>query len=189
MHINPQISLWRVCREHRNAKRDVMGKPEGKRFIGRPRRGQEQKSKIYLKELCRENLEWIKLAQDRQRDFCKSGNELRGSKISGNFCSSLRTITFSSRSVLSGDSLYMLHAYKQYFYGFGAIFPTRYSLHILCCCDVLVTCPTRSVSRHFCVKDFLQSVESRNQNCTLHFTTFVFVPKATVQRNPPPAQN
>jgi hypothetical protein len=39
MHINPQISLWRVCREHRNAKRDVMGKPEGKRFIGRPRRG------------------------------------------------------------------------------------------------------------------------------------------------------
>jgi len=108
MHTYPQIYLWRVCRDNRNPNRDVMGKPEGKRFLGISRRGWEHKSKIYLKELRCESLEWIKLAQDRQRDFCESCNELRGSKISGNFCSSLRTITFSSRSVLSGDCLHSL---------------------------------------------------------------------------------
>jgi hypothetical protein len=51
MHIYPQISLWRVCRENRNAYRDVMGKPEGKIFLGIPRRGWEDNSKIYLKEV------------------------------------------------------------------------------------------------------------------------------------------
>ena len=51
MHICPQISLWRVYRENRNANRDVMGKPEGKKFIGRPRRGWEDNSKIYLNPL------------------------------------------------------------------------------------------------------------------------------------------
>jgi hypothetical protein len=37
MHNYSQIYLWRVSREKRNANRDVMGNPEGKRFLERSR--------------------------------------------------------------------------------------------------------------------------------------------------------
>jgi hypothetical protein len=57
MHTCPQISLWRVCKENKNAKRDVMRKPEEKKFIGRPRSGLEDNSKIYLKKLSCKSME------------------------------------------------------------------------------------------------------------------------------------
>jgi hypothetical protein len=52
-------------------KRDVyrvfVGKPEGKRPLGRPRHRWEDNIKLDLKELECEDMDWIELAQDRDR--------------------------------------------------------------------------------------------------------------------------
>jgi len=49
--------------------RVLMGKPEGKRPLGRPRRRWENRSniKMYLQEVGWEGMNWIDLAQDRNR--------------------------------------------------------------------------------------------------------------------------
>jgi hypothetical protein len=44
-----------------------VGKPEGKRRLGRPRRRWEDNIKIDLQEVGCENMDWIDLAQDRER--------------------------------------------------------------------------------------------------------------------------
>jgi hypothetical protein len=47
--------------------RDVVGKPEGKEQLGRPRSRWEQNMKMDLQEVGCEGRDWIKLAQDRNR--------------------------------------------------------------------------------------------------------------------------
>jgi hypothetical protein len=42
-----------------------MGKPEGKRPLGRPRRIWEDIIKVYLQEVGRGGMDWIDLVQDR----------------------------------------------------------------------------------------------------------------------------
>ena len=44
-----------------------MGKPEGKRPHGRPRRRWEDNIKMDLKEMGCGGMDWIKMAQDRDR--------------------------------------------------------------------------------------------------------------------------
>ena len=44
-----------------------MGKPEDKRLLGRPRRRWENKIKMDLPELGFGGMDWIELAQDRDR--------------------------------------------------------------------------------------------------------------------------
>jgi len=44
-----------------------MGKPEGKRPLGRPRRSWEDNVKMDLQELEFVGMDWIELAQDRDR--------------------------------------------------------------------------------------------------------------------------
>jgi len=44
-----------------------MGKPEGKRPLGRPRRRWEDNIKMDLQEVECEGMGWIELAQDRDR--------------------------------------------------------------------------------------------------------------------------
>ena len=44
-----------------------MGKPEGKRPLGRPRRRWEDDIKIDLQEVGWRGMDWIELAQDRDR--------------------------------------------------------------------------------------------------------------------------
>jgi hypothetical protein len=44
-----------------------VGKLEGKRQIGRPRRRWEDNIKFHLQEVGREAIDWIELAQDRDR--------------------------------------------------------------------------------------------------------------------------
>jgi hypothetical protein len=53
--------------EGRNVYRDLMGKPEGKRPLGRPRRRWENGIKMDLKEIGWGGVEWIQLAQGRDR--------------------------------------------------------------------------------------------------------------------------
>ncbi|KAJ4426786.1 hypothetical protein ANN_26585 [Periplaneta americana] len=51
--------------ESRNTYRVLVGRPEGKRPLGRPRRRWEDNIKMDLKEVAYDDREWINLAQDR----------------------------------------------------------------------------------------------------------------------------
>jgi hypothetical protein len=53
--------------EERNAYRILVGKPEGKRPLGRPRRRWEDKNKIDFREIEWDGMEWMNLAQDRDQ--------------------------------------------------------------------------------------------------------------------------
>jgi len=53
--------------ERRGVYRVLVGKPEGKRTLGRPRRRWEDNIKMDLHEVGCGGMDWIKLAQDRDR--------------------------------------------------------------------------------------------------------------------------
>jgi hypothetical protein len=53
--------------EGRNMYRVLVGKPEGKRTLGRPRRRWEDGVKMDLRKIGGRGVEWIHLAQDRGR--------------------------------------------------------------------------------------------------------------------------
>jgi hypothetical protein len=53
--------------EKRNAYRILVGKPESKRPMGRPRCGWVDNIKMDLIEIRRDGMDWIDLAQDRNR--------------------------------------------------------------------------------------------------------------------------
>jgi hypothetical protein len=62
--------MGRACRTHwvkRNAYRILVGKPEEKRPLGRPRRSWENNIKMYLKETGRNSTNWVHLAEDREQ--------------------------------------------------------------------------------------------------------------------------
>jgi hypothetical protein len=52
-------------RERRHAYRVLMGMPEGKRSLGRPRHRWEDNIKIVLREIGRLGMDWIDLAEDK----------------------------------------------------------------------------------------------------------------------------
>ena len=61
--------MWHVCGEGRGVHRVLVGKPEVKRPLGRPRRRWEDNNKMDLQEVgvgvgCGD---WMELAQDRDR--------------------------------------------------------------------------------------------------------------------------
>jgi hypothetical protein len=56
-HVWWRVQVYRVLR----------GKPEGKRPLGRPRRRWEDNINIDLQEMGCESMEWIDMAQDRDR--------------------------------------------------------------------------------------------------------------------------
>jgi hypothetical protein len=53
--------------ERRGVYRDLVGKPEGKRPMGRPRPRWEDNIKMDLQEVGCGDMDWIELAQDRDR--------------------------------------------------------------------------------------------------------------------------
>jgi hypothetical protein len=53
--------------EKLNACRILVGKPEGKRPLGRPRRRWVDNIKMYLREIGWGGMDWIGLAQDRDQ--------------------------------------------------------------------------------------------------------------------------
>jgi hypothetical protein len=53
--------------ETRHAYRILVGKPEGKRPLGRPRRRWVDNIKIDLREIGWNDVDWIELAQDRDQ--------------------------------------------------------------------------------------------------------------------------
>jgi hypothetical protein len=68
----------------RNAYKILIGKPEGKRPLGRPGRSWEDSIRMDIMETC-EGVDWIHLAQDRdQWRALEHGNETSGSIKGGN---------------------------------------------------------------------------------------------------------
>jgi hypothetical protein len=53
--------------EKRNAYRILVGKPDGKRPLGRPRRRREDNIIMDLREIGLGGMDWIDLAQDRDQ--------------------------------------------------------------------------------------------------------------------------
>jgi hypothetical protein len=53
--------------ERRGAYRALVGKPDRRRPLGRPRRRWEDNTKIDLREVGWEGMDWINLAQDSDR--------------------------------------------------------------------------------------------------------------------------
>jgi len=53
--------------ERRGIYRVLVGKPEGKRPLGRPKHRWENNIKMYLQEVGCGSLDWIELAQDKER--------------------------------------------------------------------------------------------------------------------------
>jgi hypothetical protein len=65
--------------EMRNAYGVLVGKPEGKRPLGRPRRRGEDNIRMYLRETGWKGVEWMHMAQDRDqwRAFVNTVMKLR----------------------------------------------------------------------------------------------------------------
>jgi hypothetical protein len=82
-------------RERRGVYRALVGKPEGKRPLGRPRRRWEDNIKTELQEVGCWGMDWIGLAQDRERwrGLVNAVMNLRGSKNEGNFLTLLHEVS------------------------------------------------------------------------------------------------
>jgi hypothetical protein len=72
--------------EMRGVYRVLVGKPEKKRPLGRPRRGWEDYIKMDLQKVGCMGMDWIDLGQERERwGTCECGNEPFGSIKCGEF--------------------------------------------------------------------------------------------------------
>ena len=83
-----------------------MGKTEGKRPLGRPRRRWEDNIKMDLQELGCGVMDWIELDQDRERwrAFVNAVMNLRVPLNAGNFLTSCKPVSFSRMTLLHGVS-------------------------------------------------------------------------------------
>jgi hypothetical protein len=92
--------------EGRGVYRVLVGKPERRRPLGRPRRRWENNIRMDLRELGCWCVDWIELAQDRNRwrALVSAVMNLRVSENAGNFLTSYRPVSFSRRTMLHGVS-------------------------------------------------------------------------------------
>ena len=88
--------------ERRGMYRVLVGKPEGKRPCGKPRHRWEDNIKMNLKEVGRGGMDWIELAEDRDRwrTLVNAVMNLRG-KTRG---IARLAASFSRRTVLHGSN-------------------------------------------------------------------------------------
>jgi hypothetical protein len=79
--------------EGRDVNRDLVGKPEGRRPLGRPRRRWEDNIKMHFQEVGGCCGDWMERAQDKGQvaGTCEYGNELSGSINAGNFLTRCKT--------------------------------------------------------------------------------------------------
>ena len=68
--------VWHVARmgEDRGVHRVLVGKPEGKRPLGRPKRRWEDNIKMHLQDVGGGRGDWMELVQDRDRWRALEGN-------------------------------------------------------------------------------------------------------------------
>jgi hypothetical protein len=92
--------------EERGVYRVLMGKPEVKTPLGTPRCRWEDNIRLDLQEVRCSGMDWIGLAQDRDR--CPAIENavinLRVPQIAGNLLTSYKPVSFSRRTLLRGVS-------------------------------------------------------------------------------------
>ena len=86
-----------------------VGKPEGKRPLGRPRRRWVDNIRMDLQEVGCGYMDWIGLAQDRDRwrTFVSAVMNLRVPWNAGNFLTSCKPVSCSRRTLHHGVSKYL----------------------------------------------------------------------------------
>jgi hypothetical protein len=86
--------------------RVLVGKPEGERPLGRPRRRWDDNIKMDLQEVVCRGMDWIEMAQDRDRwpALVNSAMNLRAPLNTENFLTSCKPVSFSRRTLLHGVS-------------------------------------------------------------------------------------
>jgi hypothetical protein len=82
--------------EERGVYRVLVGKPEGKRPLGRPRRRWEDNIKMDLQDVGFGGMDWVGLAQDRDRwrAIVNAVMNLRVQQNAGNFLTSYKPVSF-----------------------------------------------------------------------------------------------
>jgi hypothetical protein len=95
--------------EGRGVYRVLVGRSEGKRPLGRPRRRWEDNIKLHLREIGIDGANWIRLAQDRvQWRACEHGNEPSDSISKAGYCLTNRVaISFSKNILYHGVSTFV----------------------------------------------------------------------------------
>jgi len=90
--------------ERRDVYMVLMGKPEGKRPLGRPRCRWEDNTKVGHQELGCGGMDWMELAQDRDswQAVVNAVVNLWVPKNAGNFLTSWKPVSFSRRTLLHG---------------------------------------------------------------------------------------
>ena len=86
--------------------RVLVGKPEGKRPLGRPSHRWEDNIKMDFQEVRCVAMDWIRLAQDRDRWWAlvNAVMNLRVPYSAGNLLTSCKPVSFSKRTLLHGVS-------------------------------------------------------------------------------------
>jgi hypothetical protein len=92
--------------EKRNACWILVGKPEGKRPLERPRRGWEDNIRMNLREIKLGGMDWINLAKDRDQWRALVNTVMSLRVTFGKFFSSCATGGFSRRAQLHGVSYF-----------------------------------------------------------------------------------
>jgi CRISPR/Cas system-associated protein Cas7 (RAMP superfamily) len=94
--------MYKDGEENKDAIKVKVGKPEGKEPIGRPRHRWEVNIKMDLQEVGCVGMDWIDLAQDRDRwrALINAVMNLRVPLNAGNFLTSLEPVSFSRRTLI-----------------------------------------------------------------------------------------
>jgi hypothetical protein len=94
--------------EGRGVYRVLVGEPEGKRPLGRPRRRWEDNIKMDLEEVGGSCGDWMELAQDRGRwrALVSTVMNFRVPKMRGIFLLAAEPVSFSRTTLLHGVSKY-----------------------------------------------------------------------------------
>jgi hypothetical protein len=94
--------------ERRGEYRVLVGKLDGKRPLGRPRRRWEDNIKMDLQRGRSGGMDWIELALDRNRwrELVISVMNLRVPLHAGNFLTGCEQVSFSRRTMLHGVSTF-----------------------------------------------------------------------------------